>query len=130
MKKILLLILLAFGCNVEGLRPQKIEHNKETFNQLSEIDQLMSNISILTLMNINISEEPFDDIYLIAFTNYLAYNVMDINKTLSISPIKVSNYIISKMKQRVPFDDLSLHLIEEYKAGNFLDTSFESLASE
>jgi hydroxymethylglutaryl-CoA reductase len=122
MKKIILFMILAFGCTQEIIQPTMVEKKKDMNSQLTEIEQLMSNISLLTLMSTEISQEPFDDMYLSGFSNYLEYNVIDRDKKSLISQKKVSNYIISKIEQGTPYDKISINLIDEFIKGNLNHT--------
>ena len=119
MNKILLITALILGCSKEEFLPQKIEYNQITVSTTVEIDQLTSHISLLILMNTNVSKEPFDDIYLIAFSNYLSNNVIATGNAAIISPTMVSNYILAEIEQGVLYNNISANIVNQFIDGNF-----------
>lgn len=117
MKQILLTTIILLGCAEEDITPQ-ISAKKLN----NKIEQLTSTISLLTLMSTNVHDEPFDDLYLIVFSNHLYYNIDEKGLT-NISPKIVSSYILLQMKQGTAYDNISRNIIKEYSKGRFETTT-------
>lgn len=118
MKKILLILLLAVGCSKEEVTPNR-DVFLDTISSFESVNTIMSKVALLTLMSTDISEDPFDDVYLESFSDYLISSVIEQNKRASFSAEEVSDFILSELSDGVPQRDISNNIIQQLELGKF-----------
>lgn len=116
MEKILVITALLIGCIKEDISPIETIDNIVQIELSNDINLLTSRISLVILMNSNINKEPFSDLHLKPFTDFLISNKTRPN---GISAEKVATHILKKVEEGIPHNKIAQTVIFHFRKGDF-----------
>lgn len=116
MNKILVITVLLIGCMSEEIIPVQTFENITELELANDVNILISRISILVLMNSDITKEPFDDLQLLTLNDFILKSKILPN---SISAEKIASHILQKIEEGTPHSEISKTIILDYQQGAF-----------
>jgi hypothetical protein len=86
----------------------------------SDINKLLNAVSLYVLLEIDVSKEiVFRDKDLVAFGNYLDYQVVGAGKTAYIYPGKIASFIVEQINAGIAVQDIARLVINAFQTGAF-----------